>query len=313
MDKQRFTVVHYGGNDPRSTTGGVETFARDLVLSFQRVEFMTPRDRDFDRVRRERIPVICDNQRVRDWPKDIPVIGFQHGFATEKARVTKSPGHLVMAAEQWLASRRPNTLWVACAEWIAKAFSESFGTRTEEVIYHPIDVERFDGRLDNQGSRLILHDGRTRHKGKHLLPRLRDAYPDWRFEPLACKPEEVPDRMRKARAFIHLSSYEGNSIVCNEAMAMNLPCMFTDVGLMRDSGRPQDVRVISAKRAFSDARYLHDELGAFLHSLDTQSYAPRQWTLANATAEVARERWARAMDAFFEMAGWSPGPERDQC
>jgi len=49
--------------------------------------------------------------------------------------------------------------------------------------------------------------------------------------------------MRKARAFIHLSSYEGNSIVCNEAMAMNLPCMFTDVGLMRDSGRPQDVRV----------------------------------------------------------------------
>jgi hypothetical protein len=211
MDKLPFTVVHYGDKDPRSTTGGVETFARDLALSFQRVEFMTPRDRDFDRVRRERIPVICDNQRARDWPKDIPVIGFQHGFALEKAWVTKSPGHLVMATGQWLASRRPNTLWVACAEWIAKAFSRSFGTSTEEVIYHPIDVERFDGRLDNDGSRLILHDARTRHKGKHLLPRLRDAYPDWTFEPLACKPQEVPDRMRKARAFIHLSAYEGSS------------------------------------------------------------------------------------------------------
>jgi glycosyltransferase involved in cell wall biosynthesis len=304
MDKLPFTVVHYGDKDPRSTTGGVETFARDLALSFQRVEFMTPRDRDFDRVRRERIPVICDNQRARDWPKDIPVIGFQHGFALEKAWVTKSPGHLVMATGQWLASRRPNTLWVACAEWIAKAFSRSFGTSTEEIIYHPIDVERFDGRLDNDGSRLILHDARTRHKGKYLLPRLRDAYPDWTFEPLACKPEEVPDRMRKARAFVHLSAYEGNSIVCNEAMAMNLPCMFTDVGLMRDSGRPQDVHVISAKRTFSDSRYLHDELGAFLRSLDTRSYAPRRWTLANATAEVALERWARAVDAFFQMAGW---------
>ena len=85
--------------------------------------------------------------------KDIPVIGFQHGFAMEKAWVTKSPGHLVMATGQWLASRRPNTLWVACAEWIAKAFSRSFGTTTEEVIYHPIDGERFDGRLDNDGSR----------------------------------------------------------------------------------------------------------------------------------------------------------------
>jgi glycosyltransferase involved in cell wall biosynthesis len=304
MDKLPFTVVHYGDKDPRSTTGGVETFARDLALSFQQVEFMTPRDHDFDRVRQERIPVICDNQRARDWPKDIPVIGFQHGFAMEKAWVTKSPGHLVMATGQWLASRRPNTLWVACAEWIAKAFSRSFGTSTEEVIYHPIDVERFDGDLDNDGSRLILHDARTRHKGKHLLPRLQDAYPDWTFEPLACKPKEVPDRMRKAAAFIHLSAYEGNSIVCNEAMAMNLPCMFTDVGLMRDSGRPRDIHVISAKRTFSDARYLHDELGVFLRSLDTESYTPRRWTLANATAEVALERWARAMDAFFRMAGW---------
>ena len=303
MDKLRFTVVHYGDKDPRSTTGGVETFARNLALSFEHVEFMTPRNRDFDRVRRERIPVICDNQRVRDWPRDIPVIGFQHGFAMEKAWVTKSPGHVVMATQQWLASRRPNTLWVACAEWIANAFARSFGVRTEEVIYHPIDVARFDGRLDNAGSRLILHDGRTRHKGKHLLPKLREAYPDWTFEPLACKPEEVPDRMRRARAFIHLSAYEGNSIVCNEAMAMNLPCMFTDVGLMRDSGRPRDVRVISAKRAFSDVPYLRDELGSFLGSLGTQSYAPRKWVLANATAEVARERWARAMDAFFRMAG----------
>ena len=158
--------------------------------------------------------------------------------------------------------------------------------------------------LDNDGSRLVLHDARTRHKGKHLIPKLQDAYPDWIFEPLACKPPDVPDRMRKARAFIHLSAYEGNSIVCNEAMAMNLPCMFTDVGLMRDSGRPQDIRVISSKRAFSDVQYLRGELGAFLRSLDTESYAPRQWTLANATAEVALERWARTIHAFRRMAGW---------
>ena len=44
----------------------------------------------------------------------------------------------------------------------------------------------------------------------------------------------MPDRFRQGAAFLHLSRYEGNSIVCNEAMAMDLPCLFTRVGLMRD-------------------------------------------------------------------------------
>jgi hypothetical protein len=198
---------------------------------------------------------------------------------------------------------------MATGQWLASDQSDYVvGTTIVEIIYHPIDVERFDGRLDNDGSRLVLHDGRTRHKGKHLLPRLQRAYPDWTFEPLACKPAEVPERMREARAFIHLSAYEGNSIVCNEAMAMNLPCLFTDVGLMRDFGRPRDVRVISAKRAFSDPPYLSEEVGSFLRSLESESYAPRDWILANATAQVAQQRWARAMESFFRMAGW-PVPE----
>ena len=59
---------------------------------------------------------------------------------------------------------------------------------------------------------------------------LARAFPAWRFEPLACAPSEVADRMRKAAAFLHLSRYEGNSMVCAEAMAMNLPCLFTAWG-----------------------------------------------------------------------------------
>ena len=73
--------------------------------------------------------------------------------------------------------------------------------------------------------------------------------PEWRFETLNCKPEDVPDRMREAAAFLHLSRYEGNSIVCNEAMAMNLPCLFTKVGLMND-GEPLDVSIVESEAVY---------------------------------------------------------------
>jgi glycosyltransferase involved in cell wall biosynthesis len=120
---------------------------------------------------------------------------------------------------------------------------------------------------------------------------LVERFKGWRLEPLACAPEEVPDRMRRARAFVHLSRYEGNSIVCNEAMAMDLPLFATRVGLMQDDDRPRDVYLVDPERAFGDRRFLDAELAAFLHSLETRTYHPRAWVLEHASLDVARQRW----------------------
>lgn len=296
-------IVHYSQHDPREHLGGVETFARNLELVFERVDYMTPRTLDLDRIRRERLPVVCDNHMVLDLPPDIPAIGFQHGVARVKWRATHNWGDLGLLRRQARAARRPNTLWVACAEWISRTFAELHGNGAQHVIYHPVDLERFDGRLTGERPRLLLHDARTEHKGKVLVERLARAFPQWEFEPLACPRERVPDRMRQARAFLHLSRYEGNSIVCNEAMAMNLPCFFTRVGLMLDANGPDDVWLIEPRDARRSAN-LVASFEAFLEALETRRFQPRLWSERHASPEASRAGWTRVMQQLADSYRW---------
>ena len=296
-----YRVVHYARHDPLIHVGGVETFARNLALVYEHVEFMTPATLDIGRVRREGLPVICDNHWVLDFPNDIPVIGFQHGVARVKWSETRNWGDLRLLRAQARAARRPNTVWVACAEWISSTFDRLYGNRAHVIIYHPVDLERFDGSLTGERPRLVLHDARTDHKGKRLIERLAKAFPAWEFEPLACPPNEVPDRMRSARAFAHLSRYEGNSIVCNEAMAMNLPCFFTRVGLMQDATGPTDVYLVDARRMRRRQTELIAEFESFTRSLEMRQYNPRAWSEKHASPDASREGWRTAMRAFEQL------------
>lgn len=304
------TVIHYSRHDPRYATGGVERFARTLELFFEQVEFLTPASvRERRRALQRQLPIICDNQRVLDWPADHPVIGFQHGVGAVKFAATRSLAHWRLARAQRRAARRARTLWVACAQWVAASFARMHGTDVHHVIYYPIDCDRFDGRLNNRGSRLILHDARTRHKGRSLIPTLQSAFPDWSFEPLSCAPEQVPDRLRTARAFIHLSRYEGNSLVCNEAMAMNLPCLFTRVGLMADPAAPTDVSVMDVEEAYGSRESLIGRVAAFLRGLDERGEAnPRAWVLEHASRGPGFDAWRRVIAEFEEMSGWQLMP-----
>ncbi len=300
------TIVHFALNDPREVRGGVETFGRTLQRFFRDVVYMTKKTLDIPRIRAERLPVVCDNQWVLEIPSDLPAIGFQHGVAREKFKAIPNRETLDLARRQARAARRPNTLWLAGARWISETFGNLYGNRAERVIYYPVDLERFDGRLKNEGSRLVLHDGRTPHKGSRLYPWLAPAFPDFRFEPLLGPTEEVPDRLRQACAFFHLSSYEGNSVMCTEAMAMNLPCFFTRVGLFRD-GHPLDVASIPPTDAFGPLARLRRgrltrDVGAFLSSLATRRYAPRGWVSEHASLPAARDGWAAAMQAFDRLS-----------
>ena len=233
-------VVHYALNDPRVVRGGVETFALTLRKFFREVLYMTPATRDEALVRERRLPVICDNHWVLDWPEGIPVIGFQHGVARVKFEAIGDRETGELGRRQARAARRPNTHWVACARWISEKSGALYGNRAASVIYHPVDLELFDGVRHAEGSRLIIHDGRTPHKGSHIYPWLAAKLDGYRFESLDVPREQVPARLAQAAAFLHLSSYEGNSVMCTEAMAMNLPCLFTRVGLLLD-GLPLDV------------------------------------------------------------------------
>lgn len=302
MSKVAARVVHYGANDPQTYRGGVESFARNLRLIFDEVSFMWEGHLDVERVRREKLLVICDNHWATDWPQDIPVVGFQHGVAAVKSSTTGNRTGRKMAKRQAKAAKRDNTVWVACAQWIASTFAALHGNGAHHVIYHQVDLERFDGLRRDTDPKLILHDARGAHKGEAEVAALTRRFPDWKLEPLACEPSEVPDRMRRAAAFLHMSRYEGNSIVVNEALAMDLPCFVTKVGLMKDEARPDDVYIVDPEKAFADADYLDREFAAFLRSLSTRTYNPRAWTLANAHIDVAREKWRAVVEQWAQ--GW---------
>lgn len=305
-DKIPLTVVHYDRVDPRQRVGGVESFARNLEGIFETVLYMTPAQRDLELVRRERLPVICTSQRVLDWPEEVPVIGFWHGLAAEKVRWTGRVRDLVTAWAQARAARRRNTLWIACAGWLAAALDRVYGLSGCRVIYHPIDLTHFDGRRDGWQRDLVLHDARTPNKGRRLIRRLAADFPEWRFEPLDCAPEDVPARMRMAAAFVHLSRYEGNSMVCNEAMAMDLPCLFTRVGLMRDEGGPAEFYPVDPDRAFRTPAALRAAFAGFVESLGRREYHPRGWMEAHAGMDVARQGWREAIADLAAISGGGP-------
>ena len=307
MNRIPCTVVHYSDPSPLASVGGVQTFALNLRRIFENVVYMTPGEMDVEYVRARRTPVICDNQFVVDWPEDVTTIGFQHGVAAVKARATRSLGRLWLARRQKRAARRRNTIWVANSQWVSEEFARLSGNGASHVIYYPVDVDEFDGRLKNEGSKLILHDGRTRHKGRKPMAILSEAFPEWRIEPIDRPHDQVADRMRAARAFVHLSMYEGNSIVCNEAMAMNLPCMFTRVGLFRDRNRPADPFIVEVDDAYGSRDRLVKAFSEFLATLDSREYAPRRWTLEHATLDVAAAAWRQVMLDYQTRSGWDLG------
>jgi hypothetical protein len=296
-------VAHYGRHDPTTHVGGVETFARNLRLVFEDVALLHPKSSELRAWASRGSPIVCDNHTVLDWPARVPVIGFQHGVAAVKATHTRSLTDRRLARWQAKAARRGHTVWVACAQWISRTFGERHGNGARHVVYHQVDLDRFDGERRDVDPKLVLHDARTEPKGQALVQRLQAAFPQWKLEPLACTPQQVPDRMRRARAFLHLSRYEGNSIVCNEAMAMDLPCLFTRVGLMQDEGGPDEVEVIDAERAFSDPAWLALRFGAFLAGLDEREVHPRRWVLEHAHLDVARASWKRVVEDWRTLVG----------
>ena len=308
MSKIPLTVVHYARFDPLRRPGGVSAFARNLRLIFEEVVFMHRKTLDAAYVEKNRLPVICDFHTVQDWPERIPLIAFLHGLASVKWQVTHSLTDFRLARAQSRAVRRNDVVWAACAKWISRQAKTLYGLDVRHVIYHPVDMDQFDGRLTGENPRLILHDARTNHKGRRLVKHLASNFSDWTFEPLRCRPEHVPERLASARAFIHLSRYEGNSLVANEAMAMNLPCLFTDVGLFRDEDGPTEVYRVETEKVFRDRTVLEREFAAFAASLDVRIYNPRIWMLRQATPEKSREGWRKVMAEFQRLSGWEGRP-----
>ena len=85
---------------------------------------------------------------------------------------------------------------------------------------------------------------------------------------------------------------------------MNLPCLFTRVGLMND-GEDLDVTIVESEDVYGKRDHMVETVKAFLDGLSTRTYTPRRWTMENATPEAHVAAWRTVMADFAQRAGWS--------
>ena len=96
-------------------------------------------------------------------------------------------------------------------------------------------------------------------------------------------------------------------------MAMNLPCMVTNVGLMKDENRPKEVYLLDLNKTYKsyfgikiiNKMELINQTGLFIKSLNNNHYNPRKWVLENAVASISNKKWEKTILDFQELSGWS--------
>jgi hypothetical protein len=84
---------------------------------------------------------------------------------------------------------------------------------------------------------------------------------------------------------------------------MNLPCLFTRVGLMLDPGQQLDVQLIEPELAFGAPDALLAHTREFLSSLSTRRYEPRRWVSEHASIDATRAAWSGAL-SHFDRSSW---------
>jgi hypothetical protein len=87
-------------------------------------------------------------------------------------------------------------------------------------------------------------------------------------------------------------------------MAMNLPCLFTRVGLVNDD-EDLDVAIVESEDVYGRRDHMVETVKTFLDGLATHTYEPRRWTLANATPQAHVAAWRTVMTDFAQRSGWN--------
>jgi len=319
IDREIIHHCRYSVHHPQK--GGVENFGLNLKNIFKKVHFTLPGDITPDLVRlvqAKNIPIICDYHSVLDWPEEVKTIGFQHGCAQLRGEITGETMLKEIGREQVVASKRRNAVWVADSQWVSDMCEKYYGRSAEYIIYHAVSDDFFRNSRTHQRVPVtkVFHDARLAHKGRDIIPVLQEAFPKISFIQLQCKHSKIIDVLKDCDVFMHLSKYEGNSIMCNEVMALNIPLVTTDVGLFHEDLGVEEIRIVPVGGCFGENKdRLIEIFGQYVSALNNRKIGVEkinQWHQSHATNAHNEILWRQVVEENFPVISRSPvrAPQR---
>jgi len=252
--------------------------------------------------------VIVDNHDCRAVPADIACISVQHGCAGEHfARCPDWSGGADMAAAQREAAKRPRTLFVGCSEWAAHYGMKHAGAVAGRIIYGAVDTHTFHPserqRKRDAAVPIVMHHCADANKGSGIVDKVAAALKDeFAVRRLNAPPASVPAAMQGADIWLCLSASEGLPTVVQEAMAVDLVVVSTNVGVLWPPYAAEDTgATIFDWQKRGDAAFVAERIKeAWAHRKGANG---RAWAEAWWGIDLFGQKWAECIAFARERLG----------
>lgn len=239
----------------------------------------------------DRSPIlsVCHGTWVAVWQRwqfiPEPVDHPQPPYEGSQQRMWGTPGREKSPA----VTGKPNVLPVAVSTGSKRELICYHNRGDAPVLLHGIDHDVYVPRKTNNAKPVIIHVASEWRKGHHIIPRLQELLPQFKFEFLSAAIGEEPQKFARGDMYIHISCSEGNSYACLEAMSCNLPMVATNVGLFESDVKSEVIgKVVSY---YSTPEQMAE---AIVEVWETRTkFNPRDWIMQNATFRHFKDRWEK--------------------
>ena len=234
--------------------GGVARYDTQLKLIFpKRKYFKGPQEKDkmieFLKTCEKPI-IITDNHLACDIPNEYPVLLVHHGCALTTSERNKDwdpywRDLCCNGQKKMLLYRDPKNTWIisiskACTIDFTKFYPDLYLKFKRIDLIHPSELNEKIYKKSFNKKPIILGNWNHIKKGEHLIPKLRELLPEFKFVQLKIMPENnetlesFNERKQKiyikSDIFLQISNSEGYSYASNDSLLNGLVTIATNVG-----------------------------------------------------------------------------------
>jgi len=267
--------------------------------------------------------VITDNHLAIDIPNEYPLLLVHHGCAltTSERNPDWDPYWRDLCCngqKKMLDYRDPKNTWIitiseACTVDFHKYFPDLYSKFRKIKLLHPSELneEKTKDKFNNQP--IILGNWDHPKKGRHLLPKLKELLPEFKFVQLRISPisgeslESFNNRKQQiyldADMFLQIANSEGNSYATLDSLINGLVTISTNVGAFyKDVSKDAYVELEWSKCYGDniDYDYLCKQIRYAWENREELSKNARKWYMENCRFSDWEKKMKEVVNEFYE-------------